>query len=104
MSDWLFDLGNTRLKCAPLQGDGAIGAVVAIDHDGAGFASGWEALLPERIDAAFVCSVAAPALMLALLDALTRRCGRISVAKHFRAHPVRHRKLRTDMRDGVAQG
>jgi type III pantothenate kinase len=81
MSEWLFDLGNTRLKCAPLQGDGAIGAVVGIDHDGAAFAPGWEALLPERIDAAFACSVAAPGLMLALLDALTRRCGRISIAR-----------------------
>jgi type III pantothenate kinase len=81
MSEWLFDLGNTRLKCAPLQGDGAIGAVVGIDHDGAAFAPGWEALLPERIDAAFACSVAAPGLMLTLLDALTRRCGRISIAR-----------------------
>lgn len=81
MSEWLFDLGNTRLKCAPLQGDGAIGAVVGIDHDGAAFAPGWEALLPERIDVAFACSVAAPGLMLALLDALTRRSGRISIAR-----------------------
>ena len=81
MSEWLFDLGNSRLKCAPLQGDGAIGAVVGIDHDGAAFAPGWEELLPGRIDAAFVCGVAAPRLMLALLDALTRRCGRISIAR-----------------------
>ena len=81
MSDWLFDLGNTRLKCAALQGDGAIGAVVGIDHDGAAFAPGWEALLPQRIDAAFLCSVASPGLVLALLDALTRRCGRISIAR-----------------------
>jgi type III pantothenate kinase len=81
MSEWLFDLGNSRLKCAPLQGDGAIGAVVVIDHDGAAFAPGWEQRLPERIDAAFACSVAAPGLALALLDALTRRCGRISIAR-----------------------
>jgi type III pantothenate kinase len=81
MSEWLFDLGNSRLKCAPLQGDGAIGAVVGIDHDGAAFAHGWEQLLPERIDAAFVCSVASSALTLALLDVLTRRCGRISIAR-----------------------
>ena len=81
MSDWLFDLGNTRLKCAPLRDDGAIGAVIGIDHDGAGFAPGWEARLPERFDAALVCSVAAPELTLVVLDALTRRCGRISVAR-----------------------
>ena len=81
MSEWLFDLGNSRLKCGPLQVDDAIGAVVGIDHDGAAFAHGWEERLPERIDAAFVCSVAAPELTLALLDALTRRCGRISIAR-----------------------
>ena len=81
MTEWLFDLGNSRLKCAPLQGDGAIGAVVGIDHDGAAFAPGWEELLPERIDVAFVCGVAAPGLTLALLDALTRRCERISIAR-----------------------
>jgi len=32
-----------------------------------------------------------------------RRYDLPPVAKHFRAHPVRHRKLRTDTRDGVAQ-
>jgi len=81
MSEWLFDLGNSRLKCGPLQIDDAIGAVVGIDHDGTAFAHGWEERLPERIEAAFVCSVAAPGLTLALLDALTRRCGRISIAR-----------------------
>jgi type III pantothenate kinase len=81
MSEWLFDLGNTRLKCAPLQADGAIGALVGIAHDGTACAPGWEERLPERIDAAFVCSVAAPGLTLALLDALARRCGRISIAR-----------------------
>lgn len=81
MSDWLFDLGNTRLKCAPLQGDGTVGAVVAIDHDGNGFAPDWDARLPVRIDTAFVCSVAASTLTLSLLDALTQRCGRIAVAR-----------------------
>ena len=28
--DWLFDFGNTRLKCAPLQADGAPGPVRAL--------------------------------------------------------------------------
>ena len=27
MSHWLFDLGNTRLKCAPLRPDGSVGEV-----------------------------------------------------------------------------
>ena len=80
MSAWLFDLGNSRLKCAPLR-DGGIGAVIAIDHDGNAFADGWEQQLPARFDSASVASVAAPALSVQLLDALTQRCGRISVAR-----------------------
>lgn len=81
MSHWLFDLGNTRLKCAPLRGDGAVGPVVGIDHERTAFAPGWEAQLPARIEAAFVSSVAAPALTNALLDALAQRCGRISIVR-----------------------
>ena len=81
MSAWLFDLGNSRLKCAPLQDDGGIGAIIGIDHDGAAFPSGWDARLPAQIDSAFVSSVAVPALRVALLDALTQRCGRISIAR-----------------------
>src|SRR3546814_7441238 len=34
MSRWLFDLGNTRLKCAPLDAAGRVGPVHAIAHDG----------------------------------------------------------------------
>ena len=81
MSEWLFDLGNTRLKCAPMQGDGTIGAVVGIEHDGAAFESGWDARIQGPIDVAHVSSVAAPALTAALLDALTHRCKRISIAR-----------------------
>lgn len=80
MSDWLFDLGNSRLKCAPLRADGRIGDVVAVDHDGAAFESGWVECLPPRFDAASVASVAPEAVRLALLDALTSRCVRISLA------------------------
>lgn len=80
MSVWLFDLGNSRLKCAALHADGRIGEVVAIAHDSTGFTAGWDAVLPPRIDAAHVASVAAPALRMELLDALTRRCPRISLA------------------------
>ena len=36
MSTWLFDLGTTRLKCAPLRPDGGLGEVRAIAHDDAG--------------------------------------------------------------------
>jgi len=79
MSAWLFDLGNTRLKCAPLQ-DGGIGAPVRVAHDGQALPPDWMDALPPRFDAAIVASVA-PALSASLLDALTARCGRIAVAR-----------------------
>lgn len=80
MSEWLFDLGNSRLKFAPLHGDGSVGEMAGIEHDGAEFAVGWEALLPARIEAAHLASVAAPALRVRLLDALATRSGRIGLA------------------------
>ena len=80
MSTWLFDLGNTRLKCAPLDGD-RIGATTRITHEGRTLPADWAATLPTTIDEAVVASVASPALTVALLDALTARCGRITVAR-----------------------
>lgn len=89
MSTWLFDLGNSRLKCAPLcegrVGEGAVGEVLDVDHDGDDFASGWVERLPPQIDTAFVASVATPALTATLLDALTQRCVRISLGRTQRA-------------------
>jgi type III pantothenate kinase len=80
MSAWLFDLGNSRLKCASVR-EGRIGEVIAIDHDGTAFAPGWEQRLPARFDDASVASVAALAPTVELLDALTRCCTRISLAR-----------------------
>ena len=58
MSDWLFDLGNSRFKFAPLQGNRA-GDVQAWAHGAEGMAAQPEHSLPSgRI--AFVASVAAP--------------------------------------------
>lgn len=90
---WLFDLGNSRLKCAPLGTDGRPGTVTAIGHDGmcfepttdaganshpnTGLDARLDALLPARCEAAYVASVAAPALRMRLLEALARRFGRI---------------------------
>lgn len=74
---WLCDLGNSRLKCAPLGADGRPGPVVAVGHDGTDFETALEAALPARCEAAYVASVAAPALRVRLLDALGARCGRI---------------------------
>ncbi|TYT27063.1 type III pantothenate kinase [Luteimonas viscosa] len=85
MSDWLFDLGNSRLKCAPLQADASPGEVLAFAHDGVALAEGWIDCLPPRIDAAHVASVASPALRTALLEALAARCGRIGLAATQRA-------------------
>lgn len=81
MTTWLFDLGNTRLKYAPLRDDGAPGEAFAIAHDGATLPDGWDTALPARFEAAALTSVGAPALRVALLDALTARCGRILIAR-----------------------
>lgn len=80
MQSWLFDLGNTRLKMAPLHGDGTIGEVVAVPHDGGRFGTALEAALPGRIDVAHVATVAGPALRLQLSRVLATRCRRISHA------------------------
>lgn len=79
--DWLFDLGNSRLKWAPLHADGSLGAMQALAHDGHGFAPGWEARLPAACDAAWIASVAAPAVRAALVEVLAARCRRVHVAR-----------------------
>jgi type III pantothenate kinase len=80
MSEWLFDLGNTRLKCAPLI-DGKVGDVIALPHREADLADALGKTLPRRIDAAYVASVANEDLRVALLQALTRHAPRISLAR-----------------------
>jgi len=80
MSRWLFDLGNTRLKCAPLGDDGRVGPVHAIAHDGARFEAGLAAALPARFDEACIASVASVDLRARLLDALASHCPRMSLA------------------------
>ena len=71
--DWLFDFGNTRLKCAPLGADGVPGEV--------------RAFAPSEFDAlpsgavAHVASVASEDARVQLLDALSRRFRRISIAR-----------------------
>ena len=76
--DWLFDLGNTRLKCAPLQADGSFGDVLAAAHGGVDPAQACAGILPTRGNVAYLASVAGPALTVGLLDALTRRFRRIN--------------------------
>lgn len=80
MNRWLFDLGNTRLKCAPLDGDGRIGQMRAIAHDGAHFRENVAAVLPARFDEACIASVAPAGLRVCLLDLLASRCARLTMA------------------------
>ncbi|GAA5000125.1 type III pantothenate kinase [Pseudoluteimonas lycopersici] len=79
-SDWLFDLGNTRLKCAPLV-DGRCGEVIALAHGEAGFVEKLDALLPQRGGVAHLASVAPQALTVDLLDRLATRFARIDIAR-----------------------
>lgn len=81
MTTFLFDLGNTRLKYAALRDDGSLGDVAAIAHDGDALPADWDAALPARFEAAALTMVGATALRTRLLDALTARCGRISIAR-----------------------
>ena len=81
MSAWLFDLGNTRLKCAPLLADGRIGEAIALPHREEDVAAAMAQHLPTRIDVAYLASVAQPNLRVAVLGALASRCGRISIAR-----------------------
>ena len=77
---WLFDLGNTRLKCARLHDDGRVGEMTALAYRDRDIAA---ALADMSIagDIAYVSSVAAPDTTVALLDALTQRVTRISIAR-----------------------
>ena len=77
MNTWLFDLGNTRLKCAPLQVDGSIGETLAIAHDDDG---DWLEALPSGA-VACIASVASDALRASLFDALCTRFTRLHRAR-----------------------
>lgn len=77
MSDWAFDLGNTRLKLAPV-GPAGLGEVAAYAHDGHALAPAWLAALPSRMDVAWVASVGPAALRAALLQELVPRAGRVA--------------------------
>lgn len=81
MSRWLFDLGNSRLKCAPLHEDGSLGEILALSHEQIGFADELERLLPERAESACLASVASPTLTAVVTDVLTRRFRCISIAR-----------------------
>jgi type III pantothenate kinase len=77
--DWLFDLGNTRLKFALLRND-IMADVQALPHS----TSTWHERLPHG-DTAYLASVAAPELRVELLDALSQRFRRIVIAHTARS-------------------
>lgn len=81
MSRWLFDLGNTRLKCAPLSDDGRSGDAIAIAHGVEDAAVALAEALPARIDVAYLSSVASPEITARVLAQLGRHCRRISQAR-----------------------
>jgi type III pantothenate kinase len=74
--DWLFDLGNSRLKLAPLSPAGRPGTVEARPHE----KPDWRSGLPSG-DVAWVCTVASPGLSLELVEALAARFRRVSIAR-----------------------
>ena len=82
--EWLFDLGNSRLKFAPVV-DGRVGEVRRVAHDGGRLPRGWDAVLPERFEAAWIASVAADPVRMALRDALAERARHLQRASTLQA-------------------
>jgi len=79
MSQWLFDLGNSRFKFASLREDGHVGDVQAWAHGTDMLREGSEDALP-RGEVAWVASVAAPALTAQVVEWLQRRFARVEIA------------------------
>lgn len=79
MSDWLFDLGNSRFKFAPLQGVRA-GDVQAWPHGAEAMPDDALQALP-RGDVAYVASVAAAALTRSMLEVLQARFREVRIAR-----------------------
>lgn len=77
---WLFDLGNTRLKYAPLQADGQPGPVRALTHAGIEDVPALLAAALPSGSLAVLASVASQQLREELLLALAARFARIELA------------------------
>ncbi|HHW4680710.1 MAG TPA: type III pantothenate kinase, partial [Xylella taiwanensis] len=78
MSDWLFDLGNSRFKCASLQ-DGLIGPVKVLSH----FTETMDTFALQALPrgrVAYLASVAAPTLTRHVLEVLKMRFEQVQVA------------------------
>ncbi|MGV8959881.1 MAG: type III pantothenate kinase [Stenotrophomonas sp.] len=79
MSDWLFDLGNSRFKFAPLQAAG-VGTVQAWAHGAEAMTETAREALPTGATA-WVASVAAPGLTAEMLQVLHTRFAQVRVAR-----------------------
>lgn len=79
MSDWLFDLGNSRIKFAPLR-DGRVGPIQAIAHCADALDAAALATLPSG-DRAWVATVASPALSASVMDGLRSRFTHVHLAR-----------------------
>ncbi len=79
MSQWLFDLGNSRFKFAPLRDDGRAGDVQAWAHGVQTLSAEAAAALPTG-DIAWVASVASPALTADIVGHLGQRFAEVRVA------------------------
>ena len=84
MRQWVFDLGNSRMKCAPLRADGRLGEVRALGY-GDDVAGALDDAIPAAVTgeaaSAVLASVASPARTAAAVDWLTRRFGCISIVR-----------------------
>ncbi len=81
MTGWLFDLGNTRLKCAPLGPRWRAGDAIALPHRAGDVAAALDSALPPRIDTAYLASVASPELTATVLSVLQSRSGQVRIAR-----------------------
>ena len=84
MTQWVFDLGNSRVKGAPLQADGTLGEMRAFVYD-EGLLAALDAAMPAAAlrdaSTAVLASVASPARMAMVVDWLATRFGAISIAR-----------------------
>jgi type III pantothenate kinase len=82
MSDWLFDLGNSRFKAAPWCASEGIGEILAWPHGADALAAGDASHGPLPSGGrAWVASVAAPALTTQVLTLLRQRFDEVHVAQ-----------------------
>ncbi|RBG91667.1 pantothenate kinase, partial [Xanthomonas oryzae pv. oryzae] len=79
MSEWLFDLGNSRFKYAPLHGNRA-GQVQAWAHGAEAMDAAALAALPSG-QIAHVASVAAPALTQRMIACLQERFTQVRIVR-----------------------